>query len=296
MALNNLERLVAQGERPAFFRLLGGHPGALQLVARLGGTSQFLADTLRRRPTLFSWLLEPGTLRQWLARQLAARVCQSASPLHPPPGRWNAPPPLKYRQLLRIGRRDILGDADLTVTTEELSNLADVCLAAAWLWAEEDLHRRYGEPRAEDGTPTGFAVIGMGKLGGSELNYSSDIDLVFVYGDDGETSGGEEGKIPNGDYFAAGARTPVQSPEVGDRRGVRVPRGPAPPPRGAHGRGRPLAPGLSRLSRGAGGAVGASGAHQGAILRRRSRGGGALLRAGAPFRLPFRGRPGHRGG
>src|SRR4029450_11697443 len=65
------------------------------------------------------------------------------------------------------------------------------------------------EPRAEDGSPTGFAVIGMGKLGGDELNYSSDIDLVFVYGDDGFTSGGEEGSIANGDYFAAGGRTPV---------------------------------------------------------------------------------------
>jgi len=213
MALNNLERLVAQGERPAFFRLLGGHPGAFQLVARLGGTSQFLADTLRRRPTLFSWLLEPGTLRQWLADELAAGLSQSASPFDRPEGRWNALRRFKYRQLLRIGSRDILGDADLTVTTEELSNLADVCLAAAWHWAEEDLRRRYGEPRAEDGTLTGFAVIGMGKLGGSELNYSSDIDLVFVYGDDGETSGGEEGKIPNGDYFAAGARTLVESLE-----------------------------------------------------------------------------------
>jgi [glutamine synthetase] adenylyltransferase / [glutamine synthetase]-adenylyl-L-tyrosine phosphorylase len=79
MALNNLERLAAQGERAALFRLLGGHPGALHLVARLGGTSQFLADTLRRRPTLLSWLLEPGTLRQWLADELAAELEQSAS-------------------------------------------------------------------------------------------------------------------------------------------------------------------------------------------------------------------------
>ncbi|HTY77101.1 MAG TPA: bifunctional [glutamate--ammonia ligase]-adenylyl-L-tyrosine phosphorylase/[glutamate--ammonia-ligase] adenylyltransferase [Candidatus Bathyarchaeia archaeon] len=213
MALNNLERLVAQGERPAFFRVLGSHPGALHLIARLGGTSQFLADTLRRRPTLFSWLLEPGTLRQWLADELAAELDQSTRAFDRTEARWNALRRFKYRQLLRLGSRDILGDADLTVTTEELSHLADVCLAAAWRWTEEDLRRRYGEPVADDGTPTGFAVIGMGKLGGDELNYSSDIDLVFVYGDDGETSGGEEGSIPNGDYFAAGARTLVESLE-----------------------------------------------------------------------------------
>ena len=60
MALNNIERLAAQGDRAAFIRTLGAHPGAVHLLARLGGTSQFLADTLRRRPQLFPWLLEPA--------------------------------------------------------------------------------------------------------------------------------------------------------------------------------------------------------------------------------------------
>jgi len=213
MALNNLERLATQGERAALFRLLGSHPGAVHLVAKLGGTSQFLADTLRRRPTLLPWLLEPGTMRQWLADELEAELEQSARAFDRPEARWNALRRFKYRQLLRIGCRDILGDADLTVTTEELSRMADVCLSAAWRWAEADLRQRYGAPRGQDGTPAGLAVIGMGKLGGDELNYSSDIDLVFVYGDDGETSGGSEGRVPNGDYFARGARAVVEALE-----------------------------------------------------------------------------------
>jgi [glutamine synthetase] adenylyltransferase / [glutamine synthetase]-adenylyl-L-tyrosine phosphorylase len=213
MALNNLERLAAQGERAALFRLLGSHPGAVHLIAKLGGTSQFLADTLRRRPTLLPWLLEPATMRQWLPDELEAELDQSARAFDRTEARWNALRRFKYRQLLRIGCRDILGDADLTVTTEELSRMADVCLSAAWHWAEEELRPRYGQPRGEDGTPTGLAVIGMGKLGGDELNYSSDIDLVFVYGDDGETSGGSEGRIPNGDYFARGARAIVEALE-----------------------------------------------------------------------------------
>ncbi|MDO8476415.1 MAG: bifunctional [glutamate--ammonia ligase]-adenylyl-L-tyrosine phosphorylase/[glutamate--ammonia-ligase] adenylyltransferase [Candidatus Rokubacteria bacterium] len=213
MALNNLERLAAQGERAALFRLLSSHPGAVHLVAKLGGTSQFLADTLRRRPTLLSWLLEPGTMRQWLADELEAELEQSARAFDRPEARWNALRRFKYRQLLRIGCRDILGDADLTVTTEELSRMADVCLSAAWRWAEADLRQRYGAPWGQDGTPAGLAVIGMGKLGGDELNYSSDIDLVFVYGDDGETSGGSEGRVPNGDYFARGARAIVEALE-----------------------------------------------------------------------------------
>ena len=213
MALNNLERLAAQGERAALFRLLGSHPGAVHLIAKLGGTSQFLADTLRRRPTLLPWLLEPGTMRQWLADELEAELDQSARAFERPEARWNALRRFKYRQLLRIGCRDILGDADLTVTTEELSRMADVCLSAAWRWAEEELRQRYGLPRGEDGASTGLAVIGMGKLGGDELNYSSDIDLVFVYGDDGETSGGSDGRVANGDYFARGARAIVEALE-----------------------------------------------------------------------------------
>ncbi len=214
MALNNLERLASQGERPAFFRVLGSHPGALHLIARLGGTSQFLADTLRRHPTLFPWLLEGTTMRQWLGDELVAALAQTTSTFERPEARWNALRRFKYRQLLRIGCRDILGDADLTVTTEELSRLADVCLGAARRWAEERLTARYGIPRAPDGEPTGLAVIGMGKLGGDELNYSSDIDLVFVYGEDGETTGGSEGRVPNGDYFASVARDIVEALET----------------------------------------------------------------------------------
>ena len=147
MALNNLERLASQGERAALFRLLDSHPGALHLLAKLGGTSQFLADTLRRRPTLLPWLLEPGTMRQWYADDLEAELEQSARAFDRPEARWNALRRFKYRQLLRIGCRDILGDADLTVTTEELSRMADVCLAAAWRWTEEDLRERYGDPQ-----------------------------------------------------------------------------------------------------------------------------------------------------
>ena len=63
MALNNLERYAAAVDRAVFFRTLGAHPGAIPLLARLGGASQFLADALRRRPVALAWLLEPSTMR-----------------------------------------------------------------------------------------------------------------------------------------------------------------------------------------------------------------------------------------
>jgi glutamate-ammonia-ligase adenylyltransferase len=213
MALNNVERLAEQGDRAALIRLLGAHPGAMHLLARLGGTSQFLADTLRRYPQLFAWLLEPGTMRQWLADDLDDELERSLAAFTRTEARWNVLRRFKYRQLLRIGCRDILGDADLTVTTEELSRLADVCLGAACRWADARLRPLYGVPTGPDGAPTGLAVIGMGKLGGDELNYSSDIDLIFAYGDDGETTGGSEGRLANERYFAEAVRDIVAAIE-----------------------------------------------------------------------------------
>ncbi len=209
MALNNLERLVEQGDRAPFFGLLATHPGAIPLLARLCGTSQFLADVLRRRPTLVAWLLEPRTMRQWHEDEIEEELAASLAPFARHEVRLNALRRFKYRQLVRIASRDILGDADLTVTTEELSRLADACLGAVWRWAEERLRGMYGVPVGPDGAPTGIAVIGMGKLGGGELNYSSDIDLIFVYGDDGQTTGGEAGSVPNGEFFAEAARAIV---------------------------------------------------------------------------------------
>ncbi|MFQ5946816.1 MAG: bifunctional [glutamate--ammonia ligase]-adenylyl-L-tyrosine phosphorylase/[glutamate--ammonia-ligase] adenylyltransferase, partial [Anaerolineae bacterium] len=117
------------------------------------------------------------------------------------------------RHLLRIGARDLLGDADLAVTTEELSRLADVCLEAVWGWASEHLRARYGSPMAENGDEAHLVIVAMGKLGGEELNYSSDIDLIFVYSDDGETSGGADGGLSNAEYFRRGAEAVVAALE-----------------------------------------------------------------------------------
>jgi glutamate-ammonia-ligase adenylyltransferase len=202
MALNNLERYAAGVDRTVFFRTLAEHPGAAALLARVGGSSQFLADALRRRPNTLAWLLEARTMRPWLAEELAEDLGQSLRPFTTREARTNALRRFKYRQLLRIGARDLLGDADVSVTTEELSHLADACLAAAAADAEADARGRFGVPEDIEGRPARLVVVGMGKLGGEELNYSSDIDLMFVYGAEGQTAGGPEGRLDNGEYFA----------------------------------------------------------------------------------------------
>ncbi|HEV8142478.1 MAG TPA: glutamate-ammonia-ligase adenylyltransferase, partial [Methylomirabilota bacterium] len=199
MALNNLERYAASVDRAVLFTTLASHPGAATLLATIGGSSQVLADTLRRHPQLLAWLLEPAVMRQWPADDLAAALTRTLAPFKTRDKRGNALRRFKYRQFLRIGARDLLGDADLAATTEELANLADACLAAAWRDAEATARAQYGVPRDPAGRKTGLAIIGMGKLGGRELNYSSDVDLMFVYGADGETSGGRAGRLPNGE-------------------------------------------------------------------------------------------------
>ena len=109
MALLNLERFAEAVDRPTLFSTLATHPGAAHLLVRLGGSSQFLADVLRRWPASFAWLLEPATMRQWLAEDLAADLAQSAGRRTTREGRMNAMRRFKYRHLLRIGVRDLQG-------------------------------------------------------------------------------------------------------------------------------------------------------------------------------------------
>ena len=201
MALNNLERYAEVVDRSVFFGTLAEHPGATPLLARVFGSSQVLADALRRRPSSLAWLLEPATMRLWFAEDLAADLALTLGPFETREARMNALRRFKYRHLLRIGARDLLGDADLARTTEELSHLADACIAQALAEAAATVREAYGAPIATGGSETGLAVIAMGKLGGDELNYSSDIDLMFVYGEDGETAGGPAGRLANGEYF-----------------------------------------------------------------------------------------------
>ncbi|HZS11117.1 MAG TPA: hypothetical protein VFA38_02635, partial [Nitrospirales bacterium] len=120
----------------------------------------------------------------------------------------------RRREMLRIGVRDLLRVATVPETTVALSDLAAVLIQAALRIVQRDLSARYGLPmhRNHRGqwTQTGFAVIAMGKLGGGELNFSSDVDLLYVYGtEDGETKpakGGEARSIPNEEYFEYLAR------------------------------------------------------------------------------------------
>jgi glutamate-ammonia-ligase adenylyltransferase len=204
MALNNLERLAsAVLDRHAFYRLLGDHPEALPVQVALGASSQFLADTLVRSPQIFPWLLDPAVMTSRRREAMHEEIAAACRPFRTPEARSGALRRAKRRELCRIGLRDILGDADLVVTTQELSDLADACLAQAWAVVEPPLVEQYGRPRHGAGEATAFAVIALGKHGGEELNYSSDIDLCFVYEAEGQTEGPEV--VSNRAFFTRGS-------------------------------------------------------------------------------------------
>ena len=106
---------------------------------------------------------------------------------------------LRQRVFLRVMARDLEGSADLAEVCGTMSELAEQEIAAALDWADAALRARFGTPRSPAGQPQQLAVIGMGKLGGRELNVSSDIDLVFVYPEEGDTDGAR--KLSNHEYF-----------------------------------------------------------------------------------------------
>ena len=105
----------------------------------------------------------------------------------------------RHRYLLRLLWREVAGTASLTETLEALSALADRMLAAAGRYAERQLEGRFGRLRDRDGALIPLVVLAMGKLGGGELNFSSDIDIVFLYPADGETDGPR--KLGGQQYF-----------------------------------------------------------------------------------------------
>lgn len=185
-ALVNFERLVQALPNPGIlYRYLAAAPDRLEMLVTLFAHSQALADTLTRDARYFHFLIGPAALerprdKMWLQAELNRWLAgwRAAE------DRYEVVRQFRRRETLRIGARDLLGRASVEETILELSNLADVCLQAVYEIALECVSRRYRVPVAA--TDSGFAIIGMGKLGGQELNYSSDVDLMFVYGTDGE--------------------------------------------------------------------------------------------------------------
>jgi glutamate-ammonia-ligase adenylyltransferase len=210
LALNNLERFAQKViDRHFLLGLFRDNPRTLHLALTIFGSSQFLSDILVRQPQLFEWLLEPGVVHRPKSKEELADEARRVTAVGSATERkWAALRRYKSQEILRIGIQDLVGRQNVVGVTEELSNLADVCLEVAYQFCRADLIRRHGAPQVagEAGRPREcpFVILGMGKLGGRELNFSSDIDLIFVYEDEGETAGsdgGAAGRLSNQEFF-----------------------------------------------------------------------------------------------
>ena len=199
-----LDRL--SNEQPRAYRNLTKQPALLADALALAASSPLLATTLEQNPEYFSWLAreraEPRVRSLDELKESLARFALTNSSLNP----QNLLARFRRRELLRTYLHDIRRTHTLVETMEELSNLADAILDYALSLARQDLDNRYGLPQHGDErgriATAEFCVIALGKLGSLELNYASDIDLVFLYSDEGTTSGhGQRGEVTNREYF-----------------------------------------------------------------------------------------------
>ena len=219
-ALNHWERMLESVSRTSFLDYLRTSPRMLDLLCVIFGNSDALTFTLIRDPTVVYWLAEEDVLarpptRKGMERALYASIGHLTSK----ESKLDALRRFQRREMLRIGVRDLLRLSTVPETTSSLSDLACLLIHAAYEVVDADLRQQYGIPmhqnRRRRWVETKFAVIGMGKLGGHELNYSSDVDLIYLYeSHDGETRAprGRRAAIPAGvgisneEYFEILAR------------------------------------------------------------------------------------------
>ncbi|MGD0694519.1 MAG: hypothetical protein ABSB82_06655 [Terriglobia bacterium] len=181
---------------PEVLQDLSRHPMALTYLVALFGHSESLGEAFLSEPALpvqfardrhFTKLKSADDLMQDYARY---------SVTSPDPWLTSRLARFKRRNYLRIALKDVLGISTLGETMLELSTLADVIVKQGLVFCDQELEKRHGRPQHRDSggriARTGFSVVSLGRLGGNELNYSSDITLLFLYAHSGETAGGSE--------------------------------------------------------------------------------------------------------
>lgn len=185
-ALNHWERWLASGvSRSAVLEYLRSAPRMLDLVCAIFGNSDSLAFTLVRDPLLLYWLAQQNVLSTAPTRAGMERtIRQSLDGVTATEPMLDVLRRFRRREMLRIGVRDLVRLADVVETTASLSDLASVVIDVAYRIVDSDLRARHGIPMHQNRqgrwVKTGFTVIAMGKLGGHELNYSSDVDVLYV--------------------------------------------------------------------------------------------------------------------
>ena len=190
MTLTNLEKVSASlGAKAILWELFNFNPPSLRLYVDLCATSQFLSQILISNPGMIDDLMDSLVVDRPLPgaaiKAELAELTKGAEDLAPI--LWS----FRNKEWVRIGTRDILGREPIRQVTRELADVAEaiVTQVARDQWTRRA--ERFGTPvRSGDGRRGRWAILALGKLGGRELNYHSDLDLVFLHESDGKTRGG----------------------------------------------------------------------------------------------------------
>jgi glutamate-ammonia-ligase adenylyltransferase len=194
--LNYLERFAeAALNKTRLFSYLKESPETVELLARTLGGSAYMAEILIRDPHHFYWVADPQLLRSVRKkREIERELVQTLRVLENQQKQLDYLRFFKRREMLHIGVRDLLRLCSVEDTLTALSILAEALIAAAYWVCATTLRRECEIPR---GAFTGFTILAMGKLGGGELNFSSDVDLIFLY----ESQLEHAGTVEVSDYF-----------------------------------------------------------------------------------------------
>lgn len=191
MAIHHAETfLTALGHRVNYLALLLENPPVLKLLVRLFGASPLLSKYFVKHPELMDQLVTRDFFQHYRNHQtLSKDLSRLLEDQDNQEERFDIIRNFKNSESLRLGIRDLSGVAELTEVMSGLSILADVILLQVMQESLLEMEKRFGVPRWSDGEKihrAPFVIVAMGKLGGKELNYSSDLDLIFIHGGQGD--------------------------------------------------------------------------------------------------------------
>jgi glutamate-ammonia-ligase adenylyltransferase len=189
MALNNLERFLANeiGAKQ-LSALLDNRARSLETLLQLLSTSQFFSDLLVAHPD-FTDMLRVPLRRSPSKKEMETELKREVDAAFEDTAVLRAFRRFRQGQILRIGANDIIRERSLEEVTRDISRVADAALEVALMTALGHVSDRFGRPFTASGQPARSVILAFGKLGGEELNYSSDIDLMFLYDEEGTTRG-----------------------------------------------------------------------------------------------------------
>ena len=184
------------------YRENGGSPehppaAAAQHLSRVWASSRFVAEACARAPVLLEDLSDSGMLAS--VESPTARVKAELKEVADERLLLTRLRQVRRREMVRIAWRDLAGLAGLEETLRDLSDLADACIQGALSHLARWHAERHGTARNAKGQPQQLVVLGLGKLGARELNFSSDVDLIFTYPEGGQSDG--ERPLDNEEYF-----------------------------------------------------------------------------------------------